>query len=125
MLRDSDLVVQFMSTLAAVIISNLILLILSIQVCKFFDSQRNLSVSLLYESSLHEKYELNHFNYILGYPNSYNKAATCKYTFPKFSSDVCRIRLDFVDATLANPSTTGEEFSRKLFRTFRVGKVDH
>jgi len=42
-----------------------------------------------------------------GYPNSYNKAATCKYTFPKFSSDVCRIRLDFVDATLANPSTTG------------------
>ena len=42
-----------------------------------------------------------------GYPSTYSKATTCKYTFPKFSSDVCRIRLDFVDATLAAPSTSG------------------
>ena len=42
-----------------------------------------------------------------GFPDTYNAAATCKYTLSKFSSDVCRIRLDFVDASLASPSTAG------------------
>ena len=42
-----------------------------------------------------------------GFPDTYNAAATCQYTLSKFSSDVCRIRLDFVDASLASPSTAG------------------
>ena len=32
---------------------------------------------------------------------------SCTYTFNKYSSDICRIRLDFVDAELASPSTDG------------------
>lgn len=42
-----------------------------------------------------------------GYPNTYNAAGTCKYTLNKASSEVCRIRLDFVDSSLAAPSTAG------------------
>ena len=42
-----------------------------------------------------------------GYPGTYSAADTCTYTLPKASSGVCRIRLDFVEATLAAPSTQG------------------
>ena len=42
-----------------------------------------------------------------GYPDWTKTAETCKYTLPKVSSDVCRIRLDFMDATLAYPDTDG------------------
>ena len=41
------------------------------------------------------------------YPSKTSEAQTCTYTFNKFSSDVCRIRLDFVDAELAAPSSAG------------------
>lgn len=42
-----------------------------------------------------------------GYPSFYSTAGTCKYTLTKSSSDICRIRLDFVDATLASPDSKG------------------
>ena len=42
-----------------------------------------------------------------GYPSFYTTAGTCKYTLTKTSSDICRIRLDFVDAQLASPDTKG------------------
>ena len=42
-----------------------------------------------------------------GYPGTYSAADTCTYTLPKASSGVCRIRLDFVEATLAAPSSQG------------------
>ena len=42
-----------------------------------------------------------------GYPATTQTAGTCRYTLPKVSSDICRIRLDFVDAVLADPSTAG------------------
>ena len=42
-----------------------------------------------------------------GWPSETNTAGTCVYTLNKASSDICRIRLDFVEATLAYPSTQG------------------
>ena len=42
-----------------------------------------------------------------GYPGSYTSAGTCTYTLTKSSSDICRIRLDFVEATLASPDSKG------------------
>lgn len=42
-----------------------------------------------------------------GYPSAYTTAGTCKYTLTKSSSDICRIRIDFVDATLAAPDSKG------------------
>ena len=41
------------------------------------------------------------------YPHWTKTAGTCIYTLSKASSDICRIRLDFEDAILAYPSTTG------------------
>ena len=48
-----------------------------------------------------------HVSMCPGYPGTYSAADTCTYTLPKASSGVCRIRLDFVEATLAAPSTQG------------------
>jgi len=41
------------------------------------------------------------------YPSSYSTAGTCTWKLPKTSSDVCMIRLDFDEFSLAAPSTTG------------------
>ena len=43
-----------------------------------------------------------------GYSGSYSTAGTCTWTFPKTSSDICRIRLEFEELTTAAPTTQGE-----------------
>ena len=42
-----------------------------------------------------------------GYPDTTQTAGTCKYTLVKVNENICRIRLDFVEAVLAYPSTAG------------------
>lgn len=43
-----------------------------------------------------------------GYAGSYSTAGTCTWTFPKTSSDVCRVRLEFEELSTAAPSDQGE-----------------
>ena len=43
-----------------------------------------------------------------GYSGSYSTGSTCTWTFPKTSSDICQIRLEFEELTTAAPTTQGE-----------------
>lgn len=67
------------------------------------------SCCLIYNKACGNEILTHNITYLLnpGYPASYSTASTCTWTMEKVSLDICYIRLDFDQLTIANPDTTG------------------